>query len=180
MGSFNRDNRSGGNRFGKPSFSGKSFGGGERRFGNDRGDRKFGGGGFGKPQMHDATCSQCGKPCQVPFRPTGDREVFCSNCFKDKRDSGFSKGNGNSFGKPRYESKPHFEKRPDNGGADHDFLKQQLGALNKKLDILIETLSGTSVKVVAKAPTEQVEVKEKAKSAKTKPLGKKTVTKKKK
>lgn len=175
MGSFNRDNRSGGNRFGKPSFGGKSFGGGERRFGNDRGDRKFGGGGFDRPQMHDATCSQCGKPCQVPFRPTGDREVFCSNCFKDKRDVGFSKG-GNRFDKPRYESKPHFEKRPDNGGADHDFLKQQLGALNKKLDILIETLSGAAPKVTS----EPVVVKEKVLSAKTKPLAKKTVTKKKK
>lgn len=173
MGSFNRDNRSGGNRFGKSSF------GGERRFGNDRGDRKFGGG-FGKSQMHDAVCSQCGKSCQVPFRPTGDREVFCSNCFRDKRDSGFPKGNSSNFGKSRYESKPHFEKRVDASGADHDYLKQQLSALNKKMDILIETLSRSSAQAASKAPVESVEVKEKVKSAKTKPAAKKIGTKKKK
>ncbi|CAN5164911.1 hypothetical protein BH09PAT1_BH09PAT1_6630 [soil metagenome] len=34
------------------------------------------------PQMHSATCSRCGKACMVPFRPTGNRPVFCSDCFK--------------------------------------------------------------------------------------------------
>ena len=45
------------------------------------------GGGFGRggsrPQreMHDATCAACGKETQVPFRPSGDRPVYCSDCF---------------------------------------------------------------------------------------------------
>lgn len=33
--------------------------------------------------MHQAVCATCGKDCEVPFRPTGDRPVYCSNCFKD-------------------------------------------------------------------------------------------------
>ncbi|MFA5881003.1 MAG: zinc-ribbon domain containing protein [Eubacteriales bacterium] len=43
-------------------------------------------GGFGqssRPQreMHDATCAHCGVETQVPFRPSGDRPVYCRDCF---------------------------------------------------------------------------------------------------
>ena len=34
--------------------------------------------------MHSATCGSCGKDCEVPFRPTGDRPVYCKNCFDSK------------------------------------------------------------------------------------------------
>lgn len=36
-------------------------------------------------QMHDVTCSSCGKPAQVPFVPRTDRPVYCSECFEEKR-----------------------------------------------------------------------------------------------
>lgn len=47
---------------------------------------RFGGkrsGGFGRPQgqMHKATCATCGQACEVPFRPSGERPVYCRNCF---------------------------------------------------------------------------------------------------
>jgi CxxC-x17-CxxC domain-containing protein len=32
--------------------------------------------------MFDAVCAQCGANCQVPFRPNGRKEVFCSKCFE--------------------------------------------------------------------------------------------------
>jgi len=32
-------------------------------------------------EMHPATCAECGKETQVPFRPSGDRPVYCSDCF---------------------------------------------------------------------------------------------------
>jgi len=37
--------------------------------------------------MHDVTCSNCGKPAQVPFVPRADRPVFCSECFEEKRNT---------------------------------------------------------------------------------------------
>ncbi len=41
-----------------------------------------GGGGSGGPrQMYDATCASCGQAAQVPFQPTQDRPVYCSDCF---------------------------------------------------------------------------------------------------
>ena len=55
-------------------------GGGFRpRFG-DRGDR-------GPVTMHRAICDNCGKECEVPFRPTSGKPIFCSSCFENKRGS---------------------------------------------------------------------------------------------
>ena len=46
-----------------------------------------GGGGFGgrERQMFDVTCSECGKPTQVPFQPSNDRPVYCKECFQSKK-----------------------------------------------------------------------------------------------
>ena len=41
---------------------------------NSRGDR-------GERQMYDAVCSECGRPCKIPFQPREDRPVYCSECF---------------------------------------------------------------------------------------------------
>jgi len=43
-----------------------------------------GGGGYarGPRELFDATCARCGKETQVPFRPTGARPVYCSDCFR--------------------------------------------------------------------------------------------------
>ena len=52
-------------------------------YGSSYGSSYGGGGGYGRRQreMHDAVCAQCGKETQVPFRPSGDRPVYCSDCF---------------------------------------------------------------------------------------------------
>ncbi|MBL7206009.1 MAG: DNA-directed RNA polymerase [Candidatus Aenigmarchaeota archaeon] len=39
----------------------------------------------GPRQMHKATCSECGKDCEVPFKPVEGRPVFCRDCFMKKR-----------------------------------------------------------------------------------------------
>lgn len=46
-----------------------------------------GGGGYGggRKEMFSVVCSECGKPAQVPFKPRGDRPVFCSDCFAQRR-----------------------------------------------------------------------------------------------
>jgi len=82
MGDFNR----GGGR------SGGRSGGGGRDFG--RGGRGDFGGTSGRPNMYKAICSDCKKECEVPFRPAGDKPVYCSDCFRntggssDRRDFG--------------------------------------------------------------------------------------------
>ena len=48
--------------------------------------RAGGGGGYGggAREMHAAVCAQCGKDTEVPFRPSGDRPVYCSDCFSKR------------------------------------------------------------------------------------------------
>jgi CxxC-x17-CxxC domain-containing protein len=43
----------------------------------------FGGGYDRAPrEMHPVVCAECGKDTTVPFRPRGDRPVYCSDCFR--------------------------------------------------------------------------------------------------
>jgi CxxC-x17-CxxC domain-containing protein len=59
-------------------------GGGASSYGNGGGYSSGGGGGYsrGPREMFDAVCARCGKDTQVPFRPTGARPVYCSDCFR--------------------------------------------------------------------------------------------------
>lgn len=83
MGRFDRNNSSSGRRSGGNSF--------------DR-DR-------GQTTMHPAICDQCGKDCQVPFKPSGDKPIFCSSCFEQQGSGGGRDGrrdnNRRSFGESR-------------------------------------------------------------------------------
>ncbi len=44
-------------------------------------------GGYGRQerQMYDVTCSSCGQPAQVPFKPTNDKPVYCRECYSKNR-----------------------------------------------------------------------------------------------
>ena len=77
MGNFNRDRggrsndrRGGGNNFGRRDH-------GRGGFNRDRGDDR--------PSMHQAICDDCGKECEVPFKPSGDRPVYCRECYQKHR-----------------------------------------------------------------------------------------------
>ena len=65
----------------RPASGGTGYGnGGGTGYGN--------GGGYsdrGTREMFSATCSSCGKEAQVPFRPSGNKPVYCSDCFRARR-----------------------------------------------------------------------------------------------
>lgn len=46
---------------------------------------------FRQREMHKAVCADCKKACEVPFKPSGDRPVYCKDCFS-KRKNGASHG----------------------------------------------------------------------------------------
>ena len=58
---------------------------------DSRGGRDFGGdrGGRGRLEMTKVICDECGSRCEVPFKPTSSKPIYCSDCFEKK-------GNGNS------------------------------------------------------------------------------------
>jgi len=50
------------------------------------GERSFGGGfNRGPREMHKAVCTECKKECEVPFKPTEGKPIFCRECFAKKR-----------------------------------------------------------------------------------------------
>ncbi len=63
----------------------RATGGGGSSYGASSGGYSGGGGGgysSGPREMFDAVCARCSKETQVPFRPTGARPVYCSDCFR--------------------------------------------------------------------------------------------------
>jgi CxxC-x17-CxxC domain-containing protein len=174
---------------GRPSFGGKpSFGGGR---GNDRGGfggprKDFGGrpgfggnrGGFGggRPmELHQAICADCGKSCEVPFKPNGRKPVYCKDCFAR------NEGGGESGSRPARDfnltPKP-FVKSPSPMGGDKriDDMKVQLDSVNYKLEKLIKMLEGSK----AETPKPVVVAKAEAPVSKAvKPAAKKAAPKKK-
>jgi len=109
--------------------------GGRRDFGGGFRGR---GGGFGRDrrpaEMHDVVCDKCGKECQVPFKPTGDKPVLCSDCFKA---SGGSRDRGSSSG----------------------ISSEQFTQLNSKLDKIIEILESLEVDIEDEETDEAEEAK---------------------
>jgi CxxC-x17-CxxC domain-containing protein len=61
-----------GDSAGGGSYGGSSYGGGSS---------SYGGGSRGPREMFTATCSSCGNVASVPFRPSGAKPVYCSDCF---------------------------------------------------------------------------------------------------
>ena len=41
----------------------------------------------GPARQHRVLCAECGVSTTVPFRPTQDRPVYCSPCFRDRRNA---------------------------------------------------------------------------------------------
>ncbi len=68
-----------------------------------------------RTEMYPAVCDQCGKDCQVPFRPSGDKPIYCSNCFEKQ-------GSGNSN---RYERRDN-SRRSYGDSRDRDRGEKQM------------------------------------------------------
>ena len=68
--------------FGDDSGGYGGRGGRGGRGGGSGGFGRGGGGGYGGPrEMHKTVCSDCGQECEVPFKPTEGRPVYCRDCF---------------------------------------------------------------------------------------------------
>lgn len=133
-GGFDRNSRGSGGR-------GAGFGGRDR--GGDRGDR----GDRGAKQMFAATCGDCGKDCEVPFRPTGKHPVFCSSCFRNQ-EGGDSRARApqRDFNKGGRDSRDSYDRKPRRPeySAPHvtvqGITKEQFASLEKKVDSILSFL----------------------------------------
>lgn len=135
----------------KKSFRGNRSEGGSRggarsgglRGGNrDRRDGGFSRGGnnfspdFNAPQMHKTSCTSCGNMAEVPFKPTGDKPVLCSNCFGSQRDGGRGGDRRDGGNKGCFFNRPS---APDQS-KDVRALQDQMKALHVKMDAVMKSL----------------------------------------
>jgi len=171
--------------------------------------------------MYQATCAECGKKCEVPFRPTGDRPIYCNDCFGKQGNSVSSRPGNKRFDRPSFGDRPKFQAvcdkcgkkcevpfRPtgekpiycndcfghgDAGKTRHaDSSADLLASINAKLDKLLAALLPAAAKPVeekkiAAAPTavkvakEEIKLKKEKKAVgKSQPAEKKKAVKKKK
>lgn len=63
-------------------------------------------------KMHTVTCDKCGERCEVPFRPTEGKPVYCYNCFKNQ----------------------------DNSESKHSASKNEFDQINEKLNKIMKKL----------------------------------------
>ena len=72
------------------NYSQKPF----RRFSQPhRPDRGRQGGGFGGKTYTRAICADCNKECGIPFKSSGDRPVYCKECFSKRKKDNLFKAN---------------------------------------------------------------------------------------
>jgi CxxC-x17-CxxC domain-containing protein len=161
----NREKRSrgaeGGKNFPRTDYGKQKFGsrGEHTRFGDRDSSRNV--------NMHKAICSECGAKCELPFKPTGDKPVFCSNCFGSRAHSSRPGGRDSvqshfqdkrmhsaictecgaqcevpfrpTGGKPIY-CKNCFRKGDSTPGKTPDQFRDQFEIVNAKLDAILKRL----------------------------------------
>lgn len=150
MRDYNRNSRSGGGRYGGGDFRRRDS---------------------GRREMHKAVCDECGESCEVPFRPSRGKPIYCSNCF-ERKDGGSSRRPSR-----RDSGRSDFGKRDDTNKQ----LLEQVSSLNAKLDRILKVIeSGVEKKPVSKKAEVKKVVKKatsKDKKIKTKKVSKKEVKK---
>jgi CxxC-x17-CxxC domain-containing protein len=67
---------------------------------------------FRERTLFQATCADCKKQCEVPFKPSGERPVYCKECFSKRKGGGnsFKKRLDNGFGNENPAPTPHSDR----------------------------------------------------------------------
>ena len=98
-----------------------------------RHDRERQGNGFRERTFTRVVCSDCSKECEIPFKPSGGRPVYCKECFsKRKQGSPFSAKRDNRPEERDFSRKRHFDKRQANKRQRPDTEKKPFYARIKK------------------------------------------------
>ncbi len=133
-------------------------------------DRNFRKGGFrnndSRPMtMHSAICASCKKTCEVPFRPNGDKPVYCRDCFAGRAAMGGERSGRKDFRKEsgqfnqndnKFTSRQNFNSNQSDKPMIED-LKKQIDSMNVKLDKLTNTIQNLAEKMNKETPKANVE-----------------------
>ena len=80
-----------------------------------------------------AICADCGKECEIPFKPSGGRPVYCKECFsKHRKDNPFDANRGNRPVGRDFRREGRFDKKPARKRPGSDMKKKPFYARIKK------------------------------------------------
>lgn len=140
---------------GKSSFGNKPTFAGKPSFGSDR-DKK-------DVTLYAATCTTCGKSCEVPFRPDGKKPVLCRDCFASKNESPTNSSNS----RERFTPNEMVGRTPERtftpkqsylnvSQAEFSTMSKQLVNLEAKVAEIIALLKTTPVAKMSPALSEPI------------------------
>lgn len=157
------------------NYNQRSKGGGQKF---SRGGNEFGRG----SEMHSAVCADCGKTCEVPFKPNGMKPVYCKDCFGR---------NGGQVATNDYAKKPYNKERPSmpssyapkpmntsNDSKKSDDLAKQMEIMNAKFDKLVRLAENLLSKFEMNTPEPIAQITQKNEDTVEKPESKKAAVKK--
>ncbi len=108
--------------------------------------------------MFPAVCDDCGDDCQVPFRPSTDKPIYCSRCF-EKRGNGRDMDMNDNRGR---DDRGRDRERDENRGRDRDMgerrppkdpmiedINTKLNALKDSINTRLNVLEGINTRLSA-------------------------------
>jgi CxxC-x17-CxxC domain-containing protein len=72
---------------------------------------------YGERSFTKAICAECHKECEVPFKPSGDRPVYCKDCFSRRKQGDFTP--------THFSDKKHSRKHPGHGARKPSFRRRK-------------------------------------------------------
>jgi len=141
----------------------------------DRGNRSGGGGyrrGFQgrdsvRREMYKAVCDECGKECEVPFKPSGNKPVYCSKCFEKRNGGNSRRSSRKRFGESSFGKRDNTNKQ----------LLEQVSSLNVKLDRILKVIEMNTIKETVAKKTAVKKFVSKDKKIEKKKVSKKRIKK---
>jgi CxxC-x17-CxxC domain-containing protein len=96
--------------------------------------------GSGSFELHKATCDACGRECDLPFKPTNNKPVYCRSCFRkdgpEQRESGQDRRPEPHGRNDRFESKDRNDRVESRESGNSAEIEQ----INRKLDKIMKFL----------------------------------------
>ena len=104
-----------------------------KRFDNFRGnEERDQGNGYRERRFTQAVCADCHQECEVPFKPSGDRPVYCKDCFSKRRagdsfqeESGRRPRREEGFAPREYSDMKRGRKSQGHGGRKPSFRRRK-------------------------------------------------------
>lgn len=95
-----------------------------------------------RPIMHSAVCDECGKECQVPFKPTSGKPIYCSECFEKKGGRSSNRSDRRHSYRRNYKDRASGRYRENKtNDLTIKLLVEKVENLNNKLNTVIDLLT---------------------------------------